>query len=318
MSTKVELKDMVVGEYYYYDRYVFILSAKTEPRYVPINKFIDIHTKEFYNHSSSVGGTAHNIYKATPEQKAHLDACIAAGKYVDAPKKLTVDDLKVGDIIRYQNEILCEFKGFSITTFNVDTKHKNFFNSGWEYNCKIERATPDEIIWYNACKAANKYISKEEALNQSEIFLKDEYIVLTRYLSGNFSTNYCYKQRENYKYLRVYLDSTSCRTNGLSIITKKDPSNWRYATPEEAAEYERLGKPYDVTILNVKKDECHCGIDDFKITLISPTEYIKEYPLTPKQAFKQSTDLLEILTPKKKPTKQKVEFKILNINQLNK
>lgn len=87
-------------------------------------------------------------------------------------------------------------------------------------------------------------------------FEKGDYIVV---LSGRSSTkrmvnNYIYKQFEN--------DSSLWALSNLGEIyqtydVKFDQSidKWRYATTEEIAEYDRLGKPYDVTTLQSKPTE---------------------------------------------------------------
>lgn len=80
------------------------------------------------------------------------------------------------------------------------------------------------------------------------MFKKDDYIVI---LDGNnygFKTNYIIKQRENIEYVRPYLDCKHSKTNGLPSLVYNS-SVWRYATQEEIDEYDRLGKPYDVTTL---------------------------------------------------------------------
>lgn len=87
----------------------------------------------------------------------------------------------------------------------------------------------------------------------SDVFKKGEYIVITDSCSGRFCTNYIYKQKEDYKYLRSELDNYGSTTNGWETIGKKDSHTWRYATQEEIDEYERRGKPYDVTELQKKQ-----------------------------------------------------------------
>lgn len=82
------------------------------------------------------------------------------------------------------------------------------------------------------------------------MFKKGDYIVITKDVgSSSFKYNYCYKQRENYHYLRSELDSYSHEYNELCVISSKCNSNWRYATKEEENEYNRLNKPFDVTTL---------------------------------------------------------------------
>ena len=83
-----------------------------------------------------------------------------------------------------------------------------------------------------------------------------------------FIPNHCYKVRENKSYLLTELDSTGNTINGWVCIPynpnqyHKD-RNWRYATEKEAIEYERKGKPYDVTeleksVLSMKEIQEEC------------------------------------------------------------
>ena len=97
----------------------------------------------------------------------------------------------------------------------------------------------------------------------SDVFKKGEYIVLigdgqstagARLIqdSNQFIKNHCYKVRESCKHLRVELDSAGNTTNGWACIPYNPNKyhknrNWRYASQEEIDEYERRGKPYDVT-----------------------------------------------------------------------
>jgi hypothetical protein len=92
------------------------------------------------------------------------------------------------------------------------------------------------------------------------MFKKDDYIVLLKYEVElgiyNYRINYCYKQRLNNDYISTYLDSNGNTGNGWSTYNFKEGRDlWRYATKQEAAEYERLGKPYDVTTLKPQFEE---------------------------------------------------------------
>ena len=90
----------------------------------------------------------------------------------------------------------------------------------------------------------------------SDEFKKGEYIVIIKMIesySKDFTSNYIYKQREDYKHLRSELDNYGSTTNGWETIGKKDSHTWRYATQEEIDEYERRGKPYNVTELQKKE-----------------------------------------------------------------
>lgn len=102
----------------------------------------------------------------------------------------------------------------------------------------------------------------------SDVFKKGEYIVLisdgqstggtTLVQSNQFIKNHCYKVRENNIFLRPELDSDGSITNGWQCILYNpnrfhETRNWRYATEKESIEYERRGKPYDVTELQKKQ-----------------------------------------------------------------
>jgi hypothetical protein len=96
------------------------------------------------------------------------------------------------------------------------------------------------------------------------MFKKDDYIVFT---SGSyaddesFPINYVFKQGEDDYYLKVNIDAKG-QKNGWRAFrnfnkkynkVENSECDWRYATPEEIAEYDRLGKPYDVTTLSKSK-----------------------------------------------------------------
>ena len=100
-------------------------------------------------------------------------------------------------------------------------------------------------------------------------FKKGEYIVLIDKgqstgsaalleVYSTFIQNHCYKVRETKEYLLVELDSVGSTTNGWACIPYNPNEyhknrNWRYATQEEIDEYEKRGKPYDVTELQKKE-----------------------------------------------------------------
>lgn len=85
------------------------------------------------------------------------------------------------------------------------------------------------------------------------MFKKDEYIVTLWKTVGTSCAkdNYIFKQREKYDYLKPYIDLDGDGGNGNNKLPFNNPLvfKWRYATPQEIAEYERLGKPFDVTEL---------------------------------------------------------------------
>lgn len=90
-------------------------------------------------------------------------------------------------------------------------------------------------------------------------FEAGDYIIFSEGYAPNDSSypvNYCFKQLMDAEYLRS-IDAEG-RSNGWGA-RPFDPDNytnaksvWRYATPDESAEYERMGKPYDVRELAAK------------------------------------------------------------------
>ena len=88
------------------------------------------------------------------------------------------------------------------------------------------------------------------------IFTEGTHIILVEGINDTaFKNNHIYKQKIAHDYLMSELDSNGSRTNGWSRYSASDNSNWRYATPREVDEYNRLGRPYDVTTLDIKKPE---------------------------------------------------------------
>lgn len=107
-------------------------------------------------------------------------------------------------------------------------------------------------------------------------FKKNDYIVVLKL--GSVTTacakeNYCFKQRRHDECLSPVCDLDGDTNNSNQILTF-DKSNkildWRYATKEEIAKYNEIGKPYDVTTLN-------------KSTMTTPEELLekakRDYPI---------------------------------------
>ena len=92
------------------------------------------------------------------------------------------------------------------------------------------------------------------------IFEKGDYIVLLSRSDDSFKTYYCYKQREDCDYIRPEKDNYDSTKNGWGNVSFKALSTYRFATQEEIAEYNRLGKPFDTTLL-------HNGPKETKIDL---------------------------------------------------
>lgn len=103
-------------------------------------------------------------------------------------------------------------------------------------------------------------------------FKKGDYIVTLK-ISEGYTTdcakeNYCFKQKCDNGSLSVEdLFGYANGNSGLRYGKTNNLLDWRYATPEEIAEYDRLGKPYDVTTLKKapastppKPKKLYCGL----------------------------------------------------------
>lgn len=123
-------------------------------------------------------------------------------------------------------------------------------------NFKSEVSEEYGLKWFATKSEAEEFA--KTLLNKNDMFKKDDYIVIiqsNRPNDSSFPINYCYKQRCDANYLSVYFDAQE-RENGWGILkfnAHKNSLNWRYANREEAAEYDRLGKPFNITTLNKKE-----------------------------------------------------------------
>jgi hypothetical protein len=92
------------------------------------------------------------------------------------------------------------------------------------------------------------------------MFKQNDYIVTLK-VDTNFPTdcardNWCFKQKYNKDYIQPcinLLGNTDSFNGNLLFNKSKKLKDWRFATPEEIAEYDRLGKPFDVTTLKPKE-----------------------------------------------------------------
>ena len=89
------------------------------------------------------------------------------------------------------------------------------------------------------------------------MFRKDQYIITLVLKDYDHKSdccakeNYCFKMSRDEEYMvpQVDLEGDDNGHSPLKFDKSRKLVDWRYATPEEAEEYERLGKPYDVTTL---------------------------------------------------------------------
>jgi len=99
----MEELELVEGEYYSYPYsstcdFIFIYENRHGPN-IGYTHFVDTDGGKYKIHGGVCDKkkNARKITKATPAQIAHLDACIKAGKYVDA---LKTDSYNIGDKVR--------------------------------------------------------------------------------------------------------------------------------------------------------------------------------------------------------------------------
>lgn len=182
---------------------------------------------------------------------------------------LKKEDLIEGKIYKvYQQKefkfIVKKDNGNNYICLNPRKLENPFFSKGFNFSptsYDYELATPEESYWLEECIKANKFIPKEEALKSfKQEFKAGDYIVIKAIKACKkdrcYPDNYCFKQRVDFSYLMTKLDNEGSNSNGWAAydFDKKVGNDWRYATKEEIAEYDRLGKPYDVTTLRSKSE----------------------------------------------------------------
>ena len=96
-------------------------------------------------------------------------------------------------------------------------------------------------------KALNQWA--EIIKEQQTMFKKGDYIVTLINDGDCGKVNYCSKQRIDHIYLHPEKDRTGRKDNDNNTFEFSDKSGWkwRFATKEEGEEYEKHGKPYNVT-----------------------------------------------------------------------
>jgi len=111
-------------------------------------------------------------------------------------------------------------------------------------------ATADEITEYERLKIPYD-------VNNLRKPRKDDYIVTldtNGYKTACAKNNYCFKQETNAPYMEPYIDLLDSRSNSncrLTFDMKYELKSWRFATKLEIKNYDKIGKPYDVTTIDV-------------------------------------------------------------------
>lgn len=106
---------------------------------------------------------------------------------------------------------------------------------------------------YSFSEWCSKFNYIPDFMNKQEtMFKKGDYIVLLIDYTNTAKKNLIFKQNKDLPYLSVEHDGLLGSSFWLSI-EYTDKNVWRYATKEEIDEYNKLGKPYDVTTLQKKE-----------------------------------------------------------------
>jgi len=201
------------------------------------------------------------------------------------PKQLTIDDLVEGEIYKVTTgkfNIIHKFSKYNSSnnyaTFKcflrIEDKYylsqasvlTNYPNYVWN------NTTPQEKKHLNVCIQQDKFIPQDQLdlyddvtfeLKTFELktvmkdkFYKGDYIVIISGRAGlrEIKDNFCYKQLHNKEYLIAELNNLGFRDSAASCVSFDNTNDkWRYATPEEIAEYDRLGEPFDVRALLAKQ-----------------------------------------------------------------
>ena len=120
------------------------------------------------------------ISSATPEQIAHLDACIEAGEYVDAPevKKDTLDRslwtegnvIVYGDSSVFRVDKRYDIYDLTAKSINLRINDNVVIDMHWGVsNDGFRKATEEEIQWLEACERFDKFIDKATVVEINEI-----------------------------------------------------------------------------------------------------------------------------------------------------
>ena len=159
-------------------------------------------------------------------------------------KKL--EDLKYPDVVHIETKEEYEkFKDKKVL-ISYDSDYKYYLMDYYGY-AKERCVYEDNISTVYTIYEMNQIIFPEEVKSTDNMFKAGEYIVITDcHETIYFKINHIYRQGQDNDVLNTYCCSEGEHTSSR-YIRRKDPTNWRYATKEEIEEYERLGKPYDVT-----------------------------------------------------------------------
>lgn len=160
--------------------------------------------------------------------------------------------------------------------FDVELKHNS---SGVIDDFKGSIYVKDEYQGWWRCIYDRKLNQWAEIINTNTMFKKGDYIVTLINDGDCGKVDYCSKQNEDSQDLCPEIDTKGIKDNGNGRFTFSDKSGlkWRFATKEEGEEYERQGKPYNVTNI-VKKNMTQQEFNALRVgDFISNYEILHKY-----------------------------------------
>jgi hypothetical protein len=190
----------------------------------------------------------------TPEDHVFWSS-IVSGQF-DRAKKIcphlftkSPEEFKVGDWVYAEKQDEKDYRNPEhIPVFQIKD-----FNDTNEYLRPVKGDSSG--VHMKHCRLATQAeIDEATGVKSETMFRKGDYIVILNKPNGILDylpPNYVYKQNRNYDCVESDVDIKGTKTScsDVKFVNKND---WRYATSEEIAEYDRLGKPYDVTTMNMK------------------------------------------------------------------
>jgi hypothetical protein len=136
--------------------------------------------------------------------------------------------------------------------FGEIIKYKKYASNDYLANTNME----NQLVPLTDLSEIQQYLpdNHPDKIIKADCFKKGDYIVhlhpgTTKY----YLQNHVYVQREDNISLRTNRSSGGERCESVNVRYNL-PETWRYATSEEIVEYDRIGKPYDVTTLKKEID----------------------------------------------------------------
>lgn len=287
-SKTLKVEDLVEGEIYkylYVNGKYYLIAKCSESKTLRVSNYIQIYDN---NENNNLGrynncSASKSVQLASTEEKKHLEVCIKQDKFIPKEDLHLYDDVTF-ELKSLQNKPKYETGKWYKINHIWHAKFKCFHGSGmyWKYS--------KQINWKGDYRNDSGNIEKYQSVPISELtdlleiqqylpdghsdkikpmdineFKKGDYIVTLNVTISHTDcgkNNYCFKQRENNVFISPEVDLNGYKANSNNTLTfdkSNNLQNWRYATPEEIAEYDRLGKPYDVTTLNKPKEKSLVG-----------------------------------------------------------